>query len=252
MEIEDSVAIVSGGNRGIGEAFVRELLRCGARRVYIGTRSLDAAESLCDELGERAVAVQLDVTDEADVYAAAALCGDVSIVINNGGVHTGRTLIGAKDMSGAREEMDVNYFGVLSMCRAFAPVLKNNGGGSIINILSAAGIVAIPNMGGYSPSKFAARALTTSVRAELADQGTHVGALIVGAVETRISAHVAGKKESPSVVAKAGMKAIRARIPEMDTDAMAIGMRASLARDPQNLEKKMAALLQVENLSTGR
>lgn len=252
MEIEDSVAIVTGGNRGIGEAFVRELLRCGARRVYIGTRSLDAADALCDELGERAVAVQLDVTNDAEVHAAAAQCGDVSIVINNSGVHTGRTLIGADDMSGAREEMDVNYFGVLSMCRAFAPILKNNGGGSIINILSAAGIVAVPNMGGYSPSKFAARALSTNVRAELAEQGTHVGALIVGAVRTRISAHVAGKMESPSVVAKAGMKAIRARISEMDTDAMAIGMRASLARDPQHLEKKMAALLHVENLSTGR
>lgn len=252
MEIEDSVAIVSGGNRGIGEAFVRELLNCGARRVYVGTRSLDAAKALCKELGERAVAVKLDVTNESDVGAAAAQCSDVSIVINNSGVHAGHTLIGAEDMSGAREEMEVNYFGVLSMCRAFAPVLKNNGGGSIINILSAAGIVSIPNMGGYSPSKFAARALTTSVRAELANQGTHVGALIVGAVETRISAHVAGKKEAPSVVAKAGMKAIRARIPEMDTDAMAIGMRASLARDPGNLEKKMAALLNVETLSTGR
>jgi len=251
MEIEDSVAIVSGGNRGIGEAFVRELLASGARRVYVGTRTLEAAQSLCDELGERAVAVQLDVTDEAEVKAAAERCDDVSIVINNAGVYSDRTLIGAEDLSAARWEMEVNYFGVLSMCRAFAPVLKKNGGGSIINVLSAAGIVAVPNMGGYSPSKFAARALTTSVRAELAGQGTHVGALIVGAVETRMSAHVAGQKESSSVVAKAGIKAIRSRISEMDTDAMAIGMRASLARDPHNLEKKMAALLHADALSTG-
>ena len=252
MEIEDSVAIVSGGNRGIGEAFVREFLHCGARRVYVGTRSLEAAESLCGELGERAVAVQLDVTNEADVQAAAAQCEDVSIVINNAGVYLHQTLIGADDMSVARSEMDVNYFGVLSMCRAFAPVLKGNGGGSIINVLSAAAIVAIPNMGGYSPSKFAARALTTNIRAELAGQGTHVGALIVGSVDTRMSAHVAGRKEPSSVVAKAGLKAIRARIPEMDTDAFAVGMRASLARDPRNLEEKMAALLHVESLSTGR
>lgn len=252
MEIEDSVAIVSGGNRGIGEAFVRELLHCGARRVYIGTRSLKAAESLCNELGDRAVAVLLDVTNEADVQAAAAQCKDVSIVINNAGAFLDQTLIGADNMSAARSEMDVNYFGVLSMCRAFAPILKRNGGGSIINILSAAAIVAIPNMGGYSPSKYAARALTTSVRAELAGQGTHVGALIVGSVETRMSAHVAGQKEPSSVVAKAGLKAIRAGISEMDTDAMAIGMRASLARDPHNLEKKMAALLHAESLSTGR
>ena len=90
------------------------------------------------------------------------------------------------------------------------------------------------------------------MRAELAGQGTHVGALIVGAVETRMSAHVGGQKESAAVVAKAGAKAIRAEISEMDTDAMAVGMRASLARDPHNLEKRMAALLQVDTLSTGR
>lgn len=252
MDIKDSVAIVSGGNRGIGEAFVREFIERDVKRVYVGTRSLDAAESMCQELGERAVAIQLDVTNDAEVAAVAAHCADVNIVINNAGIHAGRTLMGADDMSAARAEMEVNYFGVLSMCRAFAPVLKKNGGGSIINILSAAGLVAAPNMGGYSPSKFAARALSTSIRAELAEQGTHVGALIVGAVKTDISAHVTGEMESPSAIAKAGMKAIRSKITEMDTDAMAIGMRASLARDPQNLEKKMAALLHVKNLSTGR
>jgi short-subunit dehydrogenase len=192
------------------------------------------------------------VTIEAEVQAAAIKCRDVSILINNAGFFGDRTLIGAEDMSATRAEMDVNYFGVLSMCRAFAPILKHNGGGSIINVLSSAGIVAVPNMGGYSPSKFAARALTTSVRAELSNQGTHVGALIVGSVETRMSAHVTGQKESPSTVAKAGIKAIRARISEMDTDTMAIGLRASLARDPHNLEKKMASLLKVKSLSTGR
>ncbi len=252
MEIENSVAIVTGGNRGIGEAFVRELLHRGASKVYIGTRKLEAAAALCEELGPRAVAVQLDVSNEADVGAAAARCADVNIVINNAGVYHDQTLLGADDLSAARAEMDVNYFGVLAMCRAFAAILKNNGGGSIINVLSVAGILAVPNMGGYSPSKFAARALSTSLRAELAPQGTHVGALIVGSVETRMSSHVAGQKEPASVVAKAGIKAIRASIAEMDTDTMAIEMRAALARDPHNLEKKMAALLQVETLSTGR
>ena len=118
---------------------------------------LRPAEALCSEMGERAVAVQLDVTNDAEVAAVAKQCSDVNIVINNAGVYGDRTLIGAEDMSAARFEMDVNYFGVLSMCRAFAPVLKFNGGGSIVNVLSAAGIVAVPNMGGYSPSKFAAR-----------------------------------------------------------------------------------------------
>jgi short-subunit dehydrogenase len=138
------------------------------------------------------------------------------------------------------------------MCRAFAPVLKNNGGGAIVNVLSAAAIVPIPNMGGYSPSKFATRALTTNVRAELADQGTQVSCLIVGSVDTRMSAHVQGGKEPPERIARAGLKAIEKNIPEMDTDPFAVSVRAAQARDPATLERQLAATLKLEVLSTGR
>ena len=252
MEISGSVVIVTGGNRGIGEAFVRELLAAGAARVYVGTRVPDAAQHLVEEFPGRAVAVELDVTNERQVKAAAAACSDVSIVINNAGAFVNKTLLKAADLSAAREEMEVNYFGVLAMCRHFAPVLKSNGGGAIVNVLSAGALVPVPNMGGYSPSKFAARALTTNVRAELAEQGTQVSCLIVGSVDTRMAAHVKGRKEPPAAIAKAGVKAIEANIPEMDTDAMAVGVRAALARDPANLEKQMAALLKANVLSTGR
>ena len=180
MKVQDSVAIVTGGNRGIGEAFVRCLLQAGARKVYVGSRSREAGAHLEAEFPGKAIAVELDVTNEQQVAAAAAQCSDTSIVINNAGAFNNLTLIGAPDLQAARQEMEVNYFGVLSMCRQFAPVLASNGGGAIVNVLSAAAILAVPNMGGYSPSKFAARALTTSVRAELADQGTQVSCLIVG------------------------------------------------------------------------
>jgi len=148
--------------------------------------------------------------------------------------------------------MEVNYFGVLSMCRRFAPVLAANGGGAIVNVLSVAGILAVPAMGGYSPSKFASRALTTNIRAELEDQNTQVSCLIVGSVDTRMASQVEGRKESPDTIAKAGIKAIEKNIPEMDTDPFAINMRAAIARDPARVEKGMAAMLKAETLSTGR
>jgi len=138
------------------------------------------------------------------------------------------------------------------MCRAFAPVLARNGGGSIMNVLSVGGILAVPNMGGYSPSKFAARALTTIARAELAEQGTHVGCLIVGSVDTRMSSHVKGGKEQPIDVARAGVAAIRKDIREMDTDTFAVSMRAALHRDPATLEQRMAAMVRAKELDTGR
>jgi len=252
MKIAGTTAIVTGGNRGIGEAFVRCLLEAGADRVYVGTRRLDGAAHLAEAYPDRAVPVELDVTDEDQVAAAAAACGDTAIVINNAGVHLGQTLLGAPDMATAREEMDVNYFGTLSMCRHFAPLLARNGGGAIVNVLSAAALVPIPNMGGYSPSKFAARALTTNVRAELAEQGTQVSCLIVGSVDTRMASHVEGRKEPPETIARAGLKAIEHNIPEMDTDAFAIGVRAALARDPGRMERQLAALLKADSLSTGR
>jgi NAD(P)-dependent dehydrogenase (short-subunit alcohol dehydrogenase family) len=252
MDISQSVAIVTGGNRGIGEAFVRELLKAGARHVYVGARDPAAAKSLVDELGGGASAVTLDVTDPDQIAAAASACPDVSIVVNNAGAFLNFRLIGADDTTAAREEMEVNYFGMLHMCRAFAPALARNGGGAIANVLSAGGIVAMPGMGGYSPSKFAARAATTCIRGELAGQGTQVTALIVGSVDTRMAAHVAGRKERPKDIAKAGINAIVRKVDELDTDAMAIEVRANLQRDPKAMERAMARMLGASVVSTGR
>ena len=123
MIIEGSTPLVTGGNRGIGEAFVRAFLAAGAEKVYVGTRIVEAADHLVDEDPNRMVAVELDVTRAEQVEAAAAACSDVNILVNNAGVFANRRLIGSDSMAAAREEMEVNYFGTLSMCRAFAPIL---------------------------------------------------------------------------------------------------------------------------------
>jgi short-subunit dehydrogenase len=198
------------------------------------------------------VALKLDVTKPEQIAEAAKACGDVSILINNAGAFHNQTLLGAADLTAARDEMEVNYFGPLQMCRAFAPALKANGGGAIVNVLSSGGLVAVPAMGGYSPSKFAGRAAATCLRAELGPQGTQVTALIVGSVDTRMAAHVAGHKERPEDIAKAGLNAIKRGIDELDTDLMALEVRASLARDPKALERSMAKMLTAATISTGR
>jgi NAD(P)-dependent dehydrogenase (short-subunit alcohol dehydrogenase family) len=252
MDIEGSTALVTGANRGIGEGFVRALIEAGAAHVYVGARNLADAQALADEFPGRASAVRLDITKPDQVEAAAAASGDVTLLINNAGAFLNRRLIAEDDISAAREEMEVNYFGTLAMCRAFAPVLARNGGGAIANVLSAGGIAASPAMGGYSPSKFAARAATTCIRAELAAQNTQVVALIVGSVDTRMAAHVAGRKERPIDIAKAGLGAIRRGIDELDTDIMAMEVRANLQRDPKALERGMARMLTAPVISTGR
>ncbi len=248
-ELKEFTALVTGANRGIGAAFAAELLAQGAK-VYAAARN--PADMPEDLLEAGAVPVALDVTDTAQVRAAATACPDVSLLINNAGHFAGQRLVMADDPDAARAEMEVNYFGPLNTTRAFAPVLGANGGGAIINVLSVAAIAPTAFMGGYSPSKAATLYLSGITRAELEPQGTRVTALIVGSVDTRMAGHVEGQKEKPSDIAKAGLKAMLRGEHVADTDWMAIESRARLARDPARYERGLAKLLHAANLRTGR
>src|ERR1700677_1876547 len=130
MEIEGSVALVTGARRGIGLAFARALLSRGAAKVYAGVRRPeDFHEPGLEPLG-------LDVTNTQQIEAAAARASDASIVINNAGIIAGPGLL-AGSLDGARQELEVNYLGTWAVSRAFAPVLAANGGGGLVNMLSA-------------------------------------------------------------------------------------------------------------------
>jgi NAD(P)-dependent dehydrogenase (short-subunit alcohol dehydrogenase family) len=131
MRIDGSVALVTGANRGLGQVFARELVSRGAARIYGAARHPDAVT----EPG--VIPVALDITDADRVAQVAQQCADVSLLVNNAGVLNISTFISAPSLDAARAEMEVNYFGTLSMCRAFAPVLAANGGGAIVNMLSA-------------------------------------------------------------------------------------------------------------------
>src|ERR1700722_778799 len=245
-----SVALVTGANRGIGLAFVTELAARGARKVYAGVRS---PGDVTDEFKELPVeVVPLDVTDRAAVQAAAAACPDVNLLVNNAGLFTNKRLIRTDDPDAARREMEVNYFGVLNMTRAFAPVLGASGGGYIANVLSVAGAFPAPFMGGYSPPKAAPPFLSRITRGELADQGTEVIALIIGSVDTRMAAHVDGKKEDPRDIARASLDALDRGEYTADIDFMAIEARARFSRDPVRYERGMSKLLKVATMHTGR
>lgn len=244
------VALVTGGNRGIGRAFVEALLSGGAARVYCGART--PAEVPDELLAAGAVPVHLDITDPALVSAAAGSCSDVTVLINNAGFHGRDRLVITDHPEIARAEMEVNYFGTLAMIRAFAPVLAGNGGGSIVNVLSVAGAIPTAFMGGYSPAKSAALFLSTIARAELEPQGTSVTALVVGSVDTRMADHVAGAKEDPRDIAAAGLRAMSRGERILDTDRMAIEARARYALDPVRWEHGAAKTLHAGQLSTGR
>lgn len=176
MDLNGSTALVTGANRGIGHHFAQELLRRGAR-VYATARRPE----LVDLPG--AEVVRLDITDPASVDAAAALAGDVDLLINNAASTAGGNLV-TGEMDAIRDVMDSNYWGTLAMIRAFAPVLARNGGGAILNVLSAVAWMTVDGNTAYAAAKSAEWGLTNAARVELAGQGTHVAALVPGMTAT--------------------------------------------------------------------
>jgi NAD(P)-dependent dehydrogenase (short-subunit alcohol dehydrogenase family) len=158
MKIRDSVVFVTGSNRGIGLAFVEELLAAGARKVYAAERNPEGITR------DRVHGVRLDVTNPETIAAAASECTDVNLLINNAGIALWTGFLGRDSVEAARLEMETNYYGPLLLSRAFAPVLAKNGGGAIVNMLSILSWVAVPNAGTYGSSKAAAWALTNWLR----------------------------------------------------------------------------------------
>jgi NAD(P)-dependent dehydrogenase (short-subunit alcohol dehydrogenase family) len=239
MKIEDAVALVTGSNRGLGASLAAALLAAGVKRVYAASRG----PSVGGLDPGRVVPVSLDVTDEVQVAAAAARCGDVSIVINNAGVNHVMSLIGGATIDGAREEMETNYFGTLRMCRAFAPVLAKNGGGAIVNLLSVTARANLPLMGTLSASKAAALSLTQGVRAELRKQGTLVVGVLPGAINTDMARSWQGPKDDPAMVAAAVVEALRAGTEEIYPGEFAGGVAKGLAHDARAVEQEFGRYL---------
>jgi NAD(P)-dependent dehydrogenase (short-subunit alcohol dehydrogenase family) len=236
--VAGAVALVTGANRGIGAAFVSGLLEAGAQRVYAAAR--DPQTLVLVERDARIVPITLDITDDASVQAAAARLADVDLLVNNAGVALGARLIGAADLSAARQEMEVNYFGLLRMCRAFAPILAANGGGTLINVLSILARVASPAIGSYSASKASALSLTQAVRAELQAQGTRVIGVLPGYVDTAMAERVSAPKIQPSEVVRATLDALQTDQDEVYPGEAATQIAALLLQNPKAVERQFA------------
>lgn len=225
MQIKDSVVLVTGANRGIGAEFVRQLAERGATKIYATAR--DASTITAD--GVEAVA--LDVTDAERVQAVAAFATDVDIVINNAGVSLGADVLGG-DLDTVRREFETNVFGPLNVTRAFAPILGANGGGAILNVISALSWFAAQGSTSYSMSKAAAWSLTDGSRVQLAGQGTQVVGLHMALVDTDMTAGMDAPKSSPAAIVTAALDGLEAGAVEVLGDDVTVGVKAQLHLDP--------------------
>jgi NAD(P)-dependent dehydrogenase (short-subunit alcohol dehydrogenase family) len=229
MNIEGSVVLVTGANRGLGAVFGRELARRGAAKVYGAARQPEAVTA------DGVTPVGLDITDPAQVAAVARQCPDVTLLINNAGVMKASTFTEAPSLDAARLEMETNYFGTLSMCRAFAPILAANGGGALVNMLSVTSFYSNPLDASYGASKAAAWSLTNGVRTELHHQGTLVVAVHASFIDTDMAALASGPKDSPESVVQHALDAVEAGQVEVLADERSRFVKASLPRDHELL-----------------
>ncbi|MFC7272652.1 SDR family oxidoreductase [Paractinoplanes rhizophilus] len=222
MDLKNSVALVTGANRGLGRHFAAQLLERGAK-VYAGARDPETVDL------PGAVPLQIDVTDPASIERAAKIAGDVTLLINNAGSSTRQSLIDG-DLDLIRLEMDTHYYGTLAVTRAFVPVIEANGGGAILNVLSVLSWFHPAGAGAYSGAKAAGWALTDAVRDELAPRGIAVSALHVAYMDTDMAAHVpADQKTDPAVVATLALDGVAEGRPEILADDTTRAVKAGLA-----------------------
>ena len=222
MEIKGSTALVTGANRGMGRHFAEQLVARGAT-VYAGARNPDTV------IFKGVTPVALDITDTGSVSTAARELRSVNLLINNAGIASRGPLL-AGNPADIGDDLKTNYLGTLNMTRAFAPVLLANGGGAIVNMLSALSWVTMPDLGAYSVSKSAEWALTNAVRQELAGQGIQIVGVHVGPVDTDFTRELdfPGKADPAAVVA-AALDGLQAGDLEVLADELSHAVRAGLA-----------------------
>jgi NAD(P)-dependent dehydrogenase (short-subunit alcohol dehydrogenase family) len=234
MTITGQTILVTGANRGIGQALVDEALKRGVSRVYAGTR-----ESIVYP-DRRVTSVTLDVTDPAQIQAAVEQVESLDVLINNAGISLPDDL---SDRAAFEAHLAVNLYGTYGVTQAFLPLLSESRG-AIVNVVSLAAFAAVPVLPAYSASKAAEFSLTQSLRAVLAGRGVSVHAVMPGPVDTDMVRFLDIPKSSPGSVASAILDGLERGQEEIFPDpmsrSMADGWRNGFAKA---FERENAALL---------
>ncbi|HEX4019495.1 MAG TPA: SDR family NAD(P)-dependent oxidoreductase [Frankiaceae bacterium] len=241
MTLTNKTVLITGANRGIGHALVEEALNRGAKRVYAGTR-----RPMTHPDG-RVTALSLDVTNAAQIRAAAESIECLDMLINNAGLGLYADL---GDRSALEQHLAVNLFGPYDVTHAFLPALIDSRG-AVVNVLSLAALTALPLDPTYAISKAAAFSLTQSVRAAVARHGVSVHAVLAGPVDTDMGPQIDIPKASPESVARAIFNAVADGddeiFPDPLSDSVADGWRNGISKA---LEQQFAALVQPEPVAS--
>jgi len=240
MNIENTVALVTGANRGIGAALVEALLERGASKVYAAARRESDLGTIPSKTGRRIVPVHLDVTNAAHLARVAGQAGDLQLLFNNAGVLNSGSVLDAPSTAFSAN-FEVNFYGLLHATRAFAPALTKNQG-AVVNILTLVALASMPSLGVYNASKAAAWSLTQSLRGDFAKRGVKVFGVFPGAVDTDMLKGVEMPKTAPAHVAAEVLTGVEANQEDIFPDPMAKALYAQWTTDHKAIEHQFAAM----------
>ena len=204
-DVKDKVVLVTGANRGIGKAIVDSLIKHGVKKVYAAVRNLDTAQPLIEAYGDKIIPIHVDMEKPETIKAAATTADDVEVLINNAGILELATPLAVDAIEKFNRELNVNVFGLIHVAQAFAPILKANGGGALVQLNSTASLKSFSDFATYSASKAAAYSITQGLRDTLDEQGTLVVSVHPGPIETDMTDGLGYDEmtESPTLVSEA-------------------------------------------------
>jgi NAD(P)-dependent dehydrogenase (short-subunit alcohol dehydrogenase family) len=243
FNVKDKIALVTGSNRGIGEAFVKVLAKSGAKKVYAAARNLDNLKSLIAQYPNIIEGVLLDVTNAEHVESLSQKVGQLDILINNAGIANACPSTAENALEMARLEMETNFFGPVQVTLALLPLLKQSKQAAIVNISSIAGISNFPALGTYSASKAAVHSFTQGLRAELMNDAIQVVGVYPGPIDTRMAEGMEMDKPQPEQVARKTFEALSEGKVDVLPDDFSEQMYAAYLQHPHRLEKAFAEMM---------
>ncbi len=240
FDINGKTALITGANRGIGLKILEAFLAGGAKKVYAAVRNPKSVDEIVQQHGGRVAAIEADLSKPDTIKAAAAAATDVQIVVNNGGVLKTASPLDPDAFDKFAIEMDINVYGLMRVAQAFAPVLKSNGGGALVQLNSIASVKNFADFATYCASKAASYSITQALRDKLAEQKTQVLSVHPGPIKTDMGTEAGFHEiaDSPEMVADGIVKALKDGHFHLFPDTMAKQVGAAYQSFAENIVEK--------------